>query len=173
MGFYEREGLNVSLQKTAGWAVVRDKVQNKEYDASHLLSPMPLAMSLGLGSAKQAVDVATIQNINGQAITLHLKHKDKLNPKDWKGMKFGLPFDYSIHNLLLRYFLAEHGLDPDKDVELRMMPPPTWWPTCVPATSTASSAPSRSTSVRYTKASPSSTPCRATCGMAIPAVPSA
>ena len=124
MGFYEREGLNVSLQKTAGWAVIRDKVQNKEYDASHMLSPMPLAMSLGLGSAKQAVDVATIQNINGQAITMHVKHKDKMNPKSWKGMKFGLPFDYSIHNLLLRYYLAEAGLDPDKDVELRMMPPP-------------------------------------------------
>jgi len=124
MGFYAREGLNVSLQKTAGWAVIRDKVQNKEYDASHMLSPMPLAMSLGLGSARQSVDVASIQNINGQAITLHLKHKDKMNPKDWKGMKFGLPFDYSIHNLLLRYYLAEAGLDPDKDVELRMMPPP-------------------------------------------------
>jgi nitrate/nitrite transport system substrate-binding protein len=124
MGFYAREGLNVSLQKTAGWAVIRDKVQNKEYDASHMLSPMPLAMSLGLGSAKQSIDVATIQNINGQAITLHLKHKDKMNPKDWKGMKFGLPFDYSIHNLLLRYYLAEAGIDPDKDVELRMMPPP-------------------------------------------------
>ncbi|MEW5965471.1 MAG: CmpA/NrtA family ABC transporter substrate-binding protein [Pseudomonadota bacterium] len=124
MGFYAREGLNVSLQKTAGWAVIRDKVQNKEYDASHMLSPMPLAMSLGLGSARQSVDVASIQNINGQAITLHIKHKDKMDPKDWKGMKFGLPFDYSIHNLLLRYYLAEHGLDPDKDVELRMMPPP-------------------------------------------------
>lgn len=124
MGFYAREGLNVSLQKTAGWAVVRDKVMNKEYDASHMLSPMPLAMSLGLGSARQAVDVATIQNINGQAITLHLKHKNNLDPKNWKGMKFGLPFDYSIHNLLLRYFLAEHGIDPDRDVELRMMPPP-------------------------------------------------
>jgi nitrate/nitrite transport system substrate-binding protein len=39
-------------------------------------------------------------------------------------MKFGLPFDYSIHNLLLRYYLAEHGVDPDKDVEMRMVPPP-------------------------------------------------
>jgi nitrate/nitrite transport system substrate-binding protein len=124
MGFYAREGLNVSLLKTAGWAVVRDKVMNKEYDASHMLSPMPLAISLGLGSQAQPVDVAAIENINGQAITMALKHKDKLNPKDWKGMKFGLPFDYSIHNLLLRYFLAEHGLDPDKDVELRIMPPP-------------------------------------------------
>ena len=124
MGFYAREGLNVSLLKTAGWAVVRDKMMNKEYDASHMLSPMPLAISLGLGSQAQPVDVAAIQNINGQAITLHVKHKDKLDPKQWKGFKFGLPFDYSIHNLLLRYFLAEHGLDPDQDVELRIMPPP-------------------------------------------------
>jgi nitrate/nitrite transport system substrate-binding protein len=104
--------------------VVRDKVMNKEYDASHMLSPMPLAISLGLGSQAQPVNVAAIENINGQAITLALKHKDKLDPKSWKGFKFGLPFDYSIHNLLLRYYLAEHGLDPDKDVELRIMPPP-------------------------------------------------
>lgn len=124
MGFYTKQGLNVSLVKTAGWAVVRDKVINKEYDASHMLSPMPIAISMGLGSKPVAVDVAAIQNINGQAITLHVKHKDKMDPKSWKGMKFGLPFDYSIHNLLLRYFLAEHGLDPDQDVELRILPPP-------------------------------------------------
>jgi len=124
MGFYAKQGLNVTLQKTAGWAVVRDKVINKEYDASHMLSPMPLAMSLGLGSQAIPTDVAAIENINGQAITMHIKHKDKMDPKSWKGMKFGLPFDYSIHNLLLRYFLAEHGIDPDQDVELRIMPPP-------------------------------------------------
>jgi nitrate/nitrite transport system substrate-binding protein len=124
MGFYAKQGLNVSLVKTAGWAVVRDKVINKEYDASHMLSPMPLAMSLGLGSQMIATDVAAIENINGQAITLALKHRDKTDPKSWKGLKFGLPFDYSMHNLLLRYFLAEHGLDPDRDVELRIMPPP-------------------------------------------------
>lgn len=124
MGFYSREGLNVSLLKTAGWAIVRDKVMNKEYDASHMLSPMPLAISLGLGSQAQPVDVAAIENINGQAITMHIKHKDKLDPKQWKGLKFGIPFDYSIHNFLLRYFLAEHGIDPDKDVELRIMAPP-------------------------------------------------
>ncbi|MDD5363835.1 MAG: CmpA/NrtA family ABC transporter substrate-binding protein [Gallionellaceae bacterium] len=124
MGFYAKQGLNVTLQKTAGWAVVRDKVINKEYDASHMLSPMPLAMSMGLGSQAIPTDVAAIENINGQAITMHVKHKNNMDPKGWKGMKFGLPFDYSIHNLLLRYFLAEHGIDPDQDVELRIMPPP-------------------------------------------------
>lgn len=124
LGFYEKEGLKVEVTKTAGWALIRDKVINKEYDASHFLSPMPLAMSLGLGSTSVPTNVATIQNINGQAITMSIRHKDNRDPKNWKGFKFGIPFDYSMHNFLLRYFLAEHGLNPDTDVQLRVIAPP-------------------------------------------------
>ncbi len=123
LGFYEKQGLKVEVTKTAGWALVRDKVINKEYDASHFLSPMPLAMSLGLGSNATPTNVATIQNINGQAIVLAMKHKDNRDPKNWKGFKFGIPFDYSIHNFLLRYYLAENGINPDTDVQLRVVPP--------------------------------------------------
>src|SRR5690606_21829684 len=47
MGFYARHGLDVEVVKTAGWALIRDKTLNKEYDAAHMLSPMPLAISLG------------------------------------------------------------------------------------------------------------------------------
>ena len=65
-----------------------------------------------------------VENINGQAITLAMKHKDKRDPKDWKGFKFAVPFDYSMHNYLLRYYLAEHGIDPDTDVQIRAVPPP-------------------------------------------------
>lgn len=124
LGFYKNEGLNVEVVKTAGWALIRDKMINKEYDATHFLSPMPLAISLGLGSTQVPMNVATIQNTNGQAITLHVKHKDKRNPKDWKGFKFAVPFEYSMHNFLLRYYVAEAGLDPDKDIQIRVVPPP-------------------------------------------------
>jgi nitrate/nitrite transport system substrate-binding protein len=124
MGFYAREGLKVSVVKTAGWALIRDKVLARGYDASHMLSPMPLAITLGLGSQPDPTYVAAIENINGQAITLHIKHKDKRDPKQWKGMKFAVPFDYSMHNLLLRYYVAESGLDPDKDISIRVVPPP-------------------------------------------------
>jgi nitrate/nitrite transport system substrate-binding protein len=124
LGFYEKQGLNVSVIKTAGWALIRDKVINKEYDASHMLAPMPLAISLGAGSNALPMNVATIQNINGQAITLAMKHKDKRDPKLWKGMIFAVPFEYSMHNFLLRYYVAEHGLDPDKDIQIRVTPPP-------------------------------------------------
>jgi len=124
MGFYSRQGLNVDVVKTAGWAVIRDKTLNKEYDASHMLSPMPLAITLGVGSNPIPYTVPAIENINGQAITLSVKHKDKRDPKQWKGFKFAVPFDFSMHNYLLRYYLAEHGIDPDKDVQIRSVPPP-------------------------------------------------
>jgi nitrate/nitrite transport system substrate-binding protein len=124
MGFYQKYGLDVEVVKTAGWAVARDKSLNKEYDASHMLTPMPLAMSLGVGSTVSPFVVAAVENVNGQAITLHVDHKSKRDPKSWKGFKFAVPFDYSMHNFLLRYYLAEHGLDPDKDVQIRVLPPP-------------------------------------------------
>jgi nitrate/nitrite transport system substrate-binding protein len=123
LGFYRKEGLNVTLNKTAGWALIRDKMLNKEHDASHFLSPMPLAISMGLGSVAQPMKVATIQNVNGQAITLANKHKDKRDPRQWKGFRFAVPFEYSMHNFLLRYYVAEHGLDPDKDIQIRVTPP--------------------------------------------------
>jgi nitrate/nitrite transport system substrate-binding protein len=124
MGFYTKHGLNVEVIKTAGWAVIRDKTLNKEYDAAHMLSPMPLAITLGVGSNPVPYTAPAIENINGQAITLSVKHKDKRDPKSWKGFKFAVPFDYSMHNYLLRYYLAEAGLDPDQDVQIRAVPPP-------------------------------------------------
>ena len=124
LGFYKKQGLNVTLNKTAGWALIRDKMLNREHDASHFLSPMPISMSMGLGSDPRQMRVATIQNTNGQAITLANKHKDKRDPKMWKGMKFAVPFEYSMHNFLLRYYVAQSGLDPDKDIQIRVTPPP-------------------------------------------------
>ncbi len=110
--------------KTAGWAVIRDKTINKEYDAAHMLSPMPIAITLGAGSKSIPYTMPAVENINGQAITLAIKHKDKRDPKDWKGFKFAVPFDYSMHNYLLRYYVAEHGIDPDQDIQIRAVPPP-------------------------------------------------
>ncbi len=123
LGFYRQQGLNVDVVKTAGWALIRDKMLNKEYDATHFLSPMPLAISMGLGSNAVPMEVATIQNTNGQAITLANRHKDNRDPKGWKGFRFAVPFEYSMHNFLLRYYVAEHGLNPDTDIQIRVVPP--------------------------------------------------
>lgn len=124
MGFYERAGLDVEVVKTAGWAVARDHSINREYHASHMLTPMPLAMTKGVGSSRMPFIMPAVENINGQAITLANKHKEKRDPSQWKGFTFAVPFDYSMHNFLLRYLVAEHGLDPDRDIQIRVLPPP-------------------------------------------------
>ena len=124
MGYYEANGLDVQIVRTAGWANARDRAISGEYDAAHLTSPMPLAMTMGVGSSAAAWSVAAIENVNGEAITLANRLKDRRDPKGWKGLKFGVSFDHSMQNYLLRYYLAEAGLDPDRDVQISPMPPP-------------------------------------------------
>jgi len=124
LGFYKKHGLNASVKRAAGWAMIRDWAVNKEVDAAHMLTPMPLAITLGAGSQPTPMYMPAVENINGQAITLHIKHKAVKSAAEMKGFRFCVPFDFSMHNYLLRYFLAEGGVHPDKDVQIRVVPPP-------------------------------------------------
>ncbi|GAB4380760.1 MAG: CmpA/NrtA family ABC transporter substrate-binding protein [Elainellaceae cyanobacterium] len=125
LGFYEKYGLNASVVKMPNWAAVRDSAIAGELDAYHMLSPMPIAITMGLGSAAFPIKLASIENINGQAITVAMKHRDTVKgPADFRGFKIGVPFPYSMHNLLLRYYLATGGIDPDTDVQIFAVPPP-------------------------------------------------
>ncbi|WP_197685402.1 CmpA/NrtA family ABC transporter substrate-binding protein [Nitrospira japonica] len=124
LGFYKKHGLNASVKRAAGWAMIRDWTVNEEVDAAHMLTPMPLAITLGAGSVPTPIYMPAIENINGQAITLHVKHKGVKSAAEMKGFRFCVPFDYSMHNYLLRYYLAEGGIHPDKDVQIRVVPPP-------------------------------------------------
>ena len=124
LGFYKKYGLNASVKRAAGWAMIRDWAINGEVDAAHMLTPMPLAISMGVGSVPKPFYMPTVENINGQAITLHIKHKNVKTAADMKGFRFCVPFDFSMHNYLLRYYLAEGGVHPDKDVQIRVVPPP-------------------------------------------------
>jgi nitrate/nitrite transport system substrate-binding protein len=125
LGFYQKYGFNARVVKMPSWGAVRDSAIAGELDAYHMLAPMPIAMTLGLGSAAFGVKLASIENINGQAITVAERHKGNVNgPADFRGFTIGVPFPYSMHNLLLRYYLATGGLDPDVDVQIRPVPPP-------------------------------------------------
>lgn len=125
MGFYERYGMNVEVVKMPSWGAVRDSAIAGELDAYHMLAPMPIAMTLGLGTAPFSVKLASIENINGQAITVAKRHAGKVKEaKDFKGFVIGVPFPFSMHNLLLRYYLAQGGINPDTDVQIRPVPPP-------------------------------------------------
>jgi len=125
LGFYRKHGLNVTLRKYGGWADIRDAYIAGEVDACHLLSPMPLALTNGYGSAKAPTRLSVIGNINGQAVTLAKKYADRVKgPADLRGMVLGVPFDFSMHNFLLRHYISTGGLDPDVDVDVRVMRPP-------------------------------------------------
>ena len=125
LGFYTKYGFKAKVVKMPSWGAVRDSAIAGELDAYHMLAPMPIAMTLGLGSASFGVKLASIENINGQAITVANRYKGQVKgPKDFKGFTIGVPFPYSMHNLLLRYYLATGGIDPDRDVKIRPIPPP-------------------------------------------------
>lgn len=125
LGFYDKYGFDANVVKMPSWGAVRDSAIAGELDAYHMLAPMPIAMTLGLGSASFGVKLASVENINGQAITIAERHKGNVNgPEDFRGFVIGVPFPYSMHNLLLRYYLATGGLNPDVDVQIRPVPPP-------------------------------------------------
>lgn len=136
MGFYAKYGIaDATLIKKPAWSTVRRDVPSRRVDCSHMLAPMPLGISLGLIEpflAKQPdvlsgpthVVIPAVQNTNGQAITLRNDHKNVREAKDMKGFTLAVPWEQSMHNYLLRYYLAEGGVDPDKDVTIQVVPPP-------------------------------------------------
>lgn len=122
-GYYQQQGLQVQLLKNTAFGLVRDKIINGELDAGLMLATMPLAASMGLGSPPTPLRVAAIENVNGIAMILALKHRENRDPRNWRGFRIAIPLEYSVQNLMLRYYLAEAGLDPDRDVQIRVIAP--------------------------------------------------
>jgi nitrate/nitrite transport system substrate-binding protein len=124
LGHFRENGLDVELVRTPSWAVISKRLSNGDYEASHVLTPQPLSMTLGVRGDAHPTALQLVQNTNGDSLTLALKHQDKRDPASWKGMTFAVPFEISMQNLLLRYYLAENGIDPDTDVTIKPVPPP-------------------------------------------------
>jgi ABC-type nitrate/sulfonate/bicarbonate transport system substrate-binding protein len=146
LGFFEEEGLNVELVREASWATVRDKVAVGPLDGAHMLAPMALAATAG---GEGAILAPLALNQNGSAVTVSTTLADALGaagPQDLGGqpmtahglakvvadrkasgqgpLTFAVVFPYSMHNYLLRYWLAQGGVDPDHDVRIVVIPPP-------------------------------------------------
>ncbi len=122
-GIFEKNGLNVEMIKPPGWSGVKELLVYDYIDAAHMLSPMPLACHLGLDGKKSEIKLVTMQNINGQALTLSNRHLGIKSVKDMKGFTFGIPYRFSMHYYLLCYFLAANGLNPLKDVKMEEVSP--------------------------------------------------
>ncbi len=123
-GFFEKNGLDVNLRPAPGWSGVKALIVHGQVDAVHMLSPMPLSCSLGIDGRKADIRLATVQNVNGGALTLAKKHLGIKDVRDMKGFTFGVPYRFSMHYYLLCHFLANNGLNPLKDVTIREIAPP-------------------------------------------------
>ncbi|MEH0058691.1 ABC transporter substrate-binding protein [Auritidibacter ignavus] len=121
---YEQYGLNVTLRRYTGWAELWIAFVAGELDATQMLAPMPLAIHHNFADGQRDIRLPYVTNINGNGISVaqHLQG-DVEGPEDFAGLRLGLPFDYSVHNLLARDYLASGGLDPQHDVDLRIMRP--------------------------------------------------
>src|SRR5215470_1064508 len=70
LGAYERQGLEVEINREVSWANVRDKLALGKLDASHILAPLPLALTLGIDSVSVPMVNAMTLQVNGNALTL-------------------------------------------------------------------------------------------------------
>ncbi|MDR3466185.1 MAG: CmpA/NrtA family ABC transporter substrate-binding protein [Xanthobacteraceae bacterium] len=148
-GFAAEEGLDVALVREVSWSNVRDKLNLGLFDAAHLLAPVAIASSLGLGHIKVPIAVPLTLAVNGNAITassaLHAAIMAELpgEPTDplataqalarvveqrrrsgAEPLTFAMTFPFSTHNYQLRFWMAAGGVDPDNDVKLVVLPPP-------------------------------------------------
>lgn len=140
-GFFAEEGLEVSLSREASWATIRDKVAVGALDGAHMLAPMTLAgegllAPLALNQNGSAITVsarlaATLREIDPEAMAAPLITARALAKLvDWRRgqgaplLTFAVVFSQSMHNYALRYWLAQAGIDPDRDVRLVVTPPP-------------------------------------------------
>jgi ABC-type nitrate/sulfonate/bicarbonate transport system substrate-binding protein len=148
-GYFSREGLNVTLSREASWAGIRDKVGLGIIDGAQMLASIPVASRLGIGGPKIDMISAMVLNLNGNAITINNQLYDLLYDIDSRcefspliaaqalqcqieenkrskrpKLRFGVVYPCSTQNYELRYWLASAGIDPDRDIEIIVIPPP-------------------------------------------------
>ncbi len=146
MGFAEEQGIDLTLLRERSWASIRDRLAVRHVDVAHILGPMPIACNLGLNVPAPEMIVPMALGLGGNAVTA--------SPALWQAMaehgatadldarangaalrkvigarrggplRFGVVHPYSGHNYELRYWLAASGIDPDRDLEIVVLPPP-------------------------------------------------
>ncbi|TGS19266.1 nitrate transporter [Mesorhizobium sp. M2E.F.Ca.ET.209.01.1.1] len=149
MGFAAREGIELKLQRETSWANIRDRIAIGHFDVAHMLGPMPLACSLGLTPLASDTIVPFSLGLGGNCVTVSnavwggmtargaVPDLDPARAGAALGalvrersaagrepLRFAVVHPHSGHNYELRYWLAACGIDPDRDIEIVIVPPP-------------------------------------------------
>ena len=144
LGYFARENVEVVLSVEPSWANVADKLAYGLLDGAMMLPPLALAVALGLsgGGGPEAIVVPAALSLNGNTVTLTERWAARVLGPDGaataaeaarrlraviaeRGEKpvLAVVHTFSTHNLLLRYWLATGGIDPNRDVAFTVVPP--------------------------------------------------
>jgi nitrate/nitrite transport system substrate-binding protein len=145
-GFFAKHGMtDVQVVKQASWGALRDNLglgsDANGIDGAHILTPMPYLITTGkVTQNNQPLPMYILArlNLDGQAISVANEHaalklaadakplKQTLEAKKAKGQegKAAMTFPGGTHDLWIRYWLAAGGIDPDKDIQTIVVPPP-------------------------------------------------
>jgi NitT/TauT family transport system ATP-binding protein len=146
-GFAAGEGIDLRLVRETSWASIRDRMAVGHFNVAHMLAPMPIASNLGLtplaartivpfalGAGGNAITVSNAlwasmaehgattsldPGVAGRALRDAIKQHGRASPP-----KFAVVHPFSGHNYELRYWLAASGIDPERDIEIVIVPPP-------------------------------------------------
>lgn len=143
LGYAEDEGLDLQLIRDMSWATVSDRLLYGHSDAAHLIAPLALSTTLGLGRPATALSVPFVLGLNGNAVTLRPDLAAQVTTPGAPGdvtdigarlstliqsadrkLRFAVVHRYSSHNYMLRYWLRGCGIDPDNDVDIVTVAPP-------------------------------------------------
>ncbi|ESQ90182.1 nitrate transporter [Asticcacaulis sp. AC460] len=147
LGFYDSEGLRVTLSREANWSNIRDKLAYGLIDAAHILAPVPFAAALGLGPSMGRIIAPMALGANGNAVVVSHDLKARLSDDDSSHtplmssarllarevdrrrkagegrLVFAVPFTWSPHHFVLRHWAAAAGLDPERQLQWVVLPP--------------------------------------------------
>lgn len=130
-GFAEEEGVGLDLTRATSWSMLRDLLDFAQVDAAHMLSVMPIARALGLGSGSQPLDALMVLSLNGEIFGLSprfpaLPFGDPVAAgaalAELPGLlRIGVPFPFSMQAELLSYWTGRASAG--ARVEIRTVPP--------------------------------------------------
>lgn len=149
MGFAAAEGVELSLVRETSWANIRDRMAVGHFHVAHMLGPMPIACNLGLTPLAAQTVVPMALGLGGNAVTVSNALWDAMRGHGARGdldpsaagaalratigeraaagkeaLRFAVVHPHSGHNYELRYWLSACGMEPDKEVEIVIVPPP-------------------------------------------------